>query len=115
MVLYLIINMSVIILLCVLLYTAHTYIIDIVDEQTYGLRSKYSSTKLSVTIYNHRSDYVYLWWMNYSGSYVYYGAIRPYTSYLQRSYGTHPWVITDKKGYIIATVVPYTRNVKLSI
>lgn len=87
----------------------------IAHEQTYGLRSIYCSTRLKLTIYNRKSDYAYLWWMNYSGNYVYYGAIRPYTCYLQRSYGTHPWVVADYRGYIIATVVPYNRNVKLTI
>ena len=87
----------------------------IVDEQTYGLRSKSYSTKLSVTICNYRSVYVYLWWVNYSGRYVYYGAIRPRRCYRQRSYGTHPLVIAEYNGRIIATVIPYTRNVNLSI
>ena len=68
-----------------------------------------------MTVYNYRSDYVYLWWMNYSGRYVYYGAIRPYTCYTQKSYGTHPWVVATYYGHIITTVVPYTRNVKLYV
>lgn len=80
-----------------------------------GIRSRSCSTKVTLTVYNGRSDYIQLWWINYSGNYVYYGCIQPGTRRKQRAYGTHPFVLASNSGRIITTIIMGRRNVRLNI
>lgn len=36
-----------------------------------------------------------LWWVDYVGQEIYYASINPWTTHMQPSYATHPWVVRD--------------------
>lgn len=45
-------------------------------------------------------------WINYEGHRVYYNSLPPGKSYVQQTYVTHPWVITNRDGKCIAIFLP---------
>ena len=79
------------------------------------LQSIASFQKLSVTFRNDRNENVHVWWANYAGNPVHYSSLSPGEYYKQRTYATHPWLLADDNGIIIATVIPKLSNLDITI
>ena len=64
-----------------------------------------------ITFDNQSGRTVDVWWLDYEGNRVHYNTLGPEGSYLQETWITHPWVITeggeggsgDCLGYTIST------------
>ena len=93
----------------------HFTTIIVIAVLPYGVQSVNWNVQLGLTINNLRSETVYVWWVDYLGNAVYYGAISPSSGYLQNSYGTHPWIIAKFNGDIISMVTGYTANMQINI
>jgi hypothetical protein len=63
-----------------------------------GLRSQKGTQKTNIVFHNATSGTVHLYWINYRGKRESYGSIAPGQTHSQRTYGTHPWVVTDDRG-----------------
>jgi PEP-CTERM putative exosortase interaction domain len=46
-----------------------------------------------VTFHNTLATQVDVWWRDYSGGDVFYNSLRPFESYVQLTFVTHPWLI----------------------
>jgi hypothetical protein len=51
-----------------------------------------------ITFDNESGRTAQIWWLDYNGNYVYYNTLEDGTSYLQETWITHPWVMTDTSG-----------------
>ena len=71
--------------------------------------------QLKFTIYNNRAEAITLYWVNYSGAAVNYGTLQPYRGRIQRTYGSHQWLVADAEDNVIATFIPYTSDLKITI
>ena len=81
----------------------------------YQLRSITDKQKLTVKVYNGRSEPLQWWWVNYDGNTVYYSTIQAGSEITQLTYGTHPWLITTMSGDVMGVYVSNTANAKISI
>lgn len=71
------------------------------------LRSMNGAVSTQVTFVNHSGVPIRTYWLNYEGKRVFYREIAPGASYVQQTYVTHPWVITnDRSGHCIAIYQP---------
>ena len=80
-----------------------------------GLQSNGGGTQLKLTIYNNRAEAVTLYWVNYTGAAVKYHTLQPNQGYIQRTYGSHPWIVADAQDNVIAAFTPYTSDLKITI
>jgi hypothetical protein len=55
-------------------------------------------TSTSVDFINETAGPVLVYWLNYSGARVYYNTIPSGYHYVQQTYITHPWVVTNNAG-----------------
>ncbi len=64
------------------------------------IRSINGDTVTSIQFVNNSSSTVKVYWLDYSGGRVLYnGSLQGNTSYVQQTYLTHPWVITNAAGF----------------
>jgi hypothetical protein len=49
---------------------------------------------------------VYVYWINYAGQRVFYNSLTPNQSYVQQTYLTHPWVVTDGANNCLGIWLP---------
>lgn len=56
-----------------------------------------------------------IYWLNYSGQRVFYLALKPGQRYVQPTYITHPWVITDSGGACKALIVTQQPSIDFKI
>lgn len=66
------------------------------DESTY--KSLKGDAPAALEVFNKSPETVKVWWLDYSGKRVLYQVLPPFTDYVQRTWLTHPWVITDVNG-----------------
>jgi von Hippel-Lindau disease tumor suppressor protein/PEP-CTERM motif-containing protein len=52
-----------------------------------------SDTPASIDFINHLNYAVDVWWMDFSGSKIFYNTLAANTDYVQLTYLTHPWLI----------------------
>jgi hypothetical protein len=72
-----------------------------------GFQSKEGPQSTQITFINRSDRPVRTYWLNYQGKRVFYSEIAPGRSYVQQTYVTHPWVITnDRSGNCIALFLP---------
>ena len=72
-----------------------------------GLRSLNADTPTYVTFRNDTGRTVRTYWLNYKGRRVFYAEVPPGKSYVQQTYVTHPWVITNNpSGDCVAVFMP---------
>ena len=81
----------------------------------YGLKSTADNISLQLRVSNNRNEAVYWWWVDYSGNPVFYATINSGSTIIQPTYGTHPWLVADANGDLLASVVPYKSNAELTI
>lgn len=64
------------------------------------LRSKESTSPLGATftLINQSNVPIVLYWLNYQGQRVKYAEVKPNSQIEQKTYLTHPWVVTDPNG-----------------
>lgn len=55
---------------------------------------------------NHSGKTVRTYWINYQGARQFYAEIADGQSYLQQTYVSHPWVVTDTQNNCIAFFMP---------
>lgn len=66
------------------------------DESTY--KSLKGDAPAALEVFNKSPETVKVWWLDYSGKRVLYQVLPPFTDYVQRTWLTHPWVITSASG-----------------
>jgi hypothetical protein len=66
------------------------------DESTY--KSLKGDTAAQLEVINKSPETVKIWWLDYNGKRVLYQQLPPFTMYVQRTWLTHPWVITNLGG-----------------
>jgi len=66
------------------------------DEHTY--KSLKGDTPALLDVFNKTPATVSVYWLDYSGKRVLYQQLPPFTEYQQRTWLTHPWVLTDASG-----------------
>ncbi len=52
----------------------------------------------SLTIINNTGEVLQSFWLDYDGKRVFYTRVQPFTSYVQATWITHPWVIANLQG-----------------
>jgi len=62
------------------------------------LRSESGDVATTVEFMNESSRTVKVFWLDYSGTRVYYSTLSPRASIVQPTYVTHPWVVTDSNN-----------------
>src|SRR5262249_34163149 len=75
------------------------------EEQ--GLRSERGDQPAEITFVNKRSDVVRVYWITYEGSRKLYAEIQPQQEHAQRTYLTHPWIVTDRQENCLGVYLPY--------
>ena len=65
-------------------------------RQEAGMRSIQGDTATQIQFVNTTSREVRLYWLDYKGQRVFYRAIPAGGKYLQPTFKTHPWVLTDQ-------------------
>lgn len=63
-----------------------------------SFRSSSGDTKASLLIINNTGETLQSIWLDYDGKRVFYNQIAPYTSYVQPTWLTHPWIIANLAG-----------------
>jgi len=87
--------------------SAETSLEDLGCSAEPQLSSKQGSVSTSVTFINNSSRTIRTYWLNYNGRRVYYAEVEPGKSYVQQTYYTHPWVITnDPSGNCVSLFLP---------
>jgi hypothetical protein len=68
-----------------------------------GMASSTFDTTTTITFVNATSAPVDVYWLDYSGQRVlYYPGLAPGASYVQETYASHPWVVTDASNACLA-------------
>jgi hypothetical protein len=60
----------------------------------------------SIRFRNHRRSTVRIFWLDYEGRRKFYKELPPGQQYLQPTYMTHPWIITDQVDRCVAFYMP---------
>ncbi len=71
-----------------------------------NVRSLNSDTPTKVSFMNQAGDMVEVYWLDFQGIRVLYRMLASGEAYLQETYLTHPWLITDMQGVGIALFMP---------
>ena len=61
-------------------------------------KSKNGDVKAALTVINNSDEAVKTYWLDYDGKRVFYEDVAPHTSYVQKTWLTHPWVVTSVDG-----------------
>ncbi|HEY3128875.1 MAG TPA: hypothetical protein VGL91_05415 [Acidobacteriota bacterium] len=71
-----------------------------------SLRSMEATTTTSIEFVNLSSQVVQIYWLDYNGTRRLYNTLKPAESYVQSTFLTHPWVVTDSRGSCLAIYLP---------
>jgi hypothetical protein len=61
-------------------------------------KSRSGDEKAALTVINNSDEAVKTYWLDYDGKRVFYEDVAPHTSYVQKTWLTHPWVVTSVDG-----------------
>lgn len=75
-------------------------------EEERGVKSAEGTKATKVTFVNEASARIKVYWLDYSGKREFYADVNPGKSYVQDTYMTHPWVVTNVKGQCILMFRP---------
>lgn len=75
-------------------------------EAERGARSVSGTRETKVVFDNRSSDRVRVYWLDYNGRRAFYSEVQPGGSYVQDTYMTHPWVVTDTREACIMMFRP---------
>ena len=76
----------------------------------HGLRSLNDGTTSVIDFVNETPETLQTFWLNFSGSRVFYRQIPAGTSYTQRTWITHPWIVADLTGTCLKLYVTAART-----
>ncbi len=85
---------------------AQTVLNPLPCSQEASLESLNSNVSTTVDFQNQTSQTVRIYWLNFSGMRVLYDALSAGTDYVQGTFVTHPWVVTDLSDTCIAIFEP---------
>lgn len=71
-----------------------------------SLKSIVGETPASIQFVNNSANQVLVYWLNYQGLRELYKSLAAGSSYVQATFLTHPWVVTDPSGTCIAIFEP---------
>ena len=70
------------------------------------LRSGDSAQPITITFSNRSNQVVKTFWLDGNGQRVYYNTLKPGASYAQKTYASHPWLVTNENGsQILLTII----------
>lgn len=75
--------------------TGGTPLLPMPPAEEQRLRSINSDTSTQIEFVNQRGDAVRVHWLDYQGSRTFYTQLDPGMSYIQPTYVSHPWIVTD--------------------
>jgi hypothetical protein len=61
---------------------------------------------VSIKFFNQRNRRINIYWIDYQGISKFYKSLEPGEQYIQQTYMTHPWLVTDDKNRTIAVLLP---------
>ncbi len=73
----------------------------------HGLRSKRGDEPAEMAFVNKSPHTIRIYWINYDGGRQFYAEVRPGREHVQRTYRTHPWVVTDRRENCLGIYYPY--------
>ena len=74
-------------------------------------RSLVASYAVNLTFKNNTKHSVNVLWINYEGAREFYRRLPPGKQYVQPTYRTHPWVVTDIKGNCLLAVTAKSNRI----
>lgn len=80
-----------------------------------ALHSLNGDTKTGIYFINKTNQQLKSYWLNYEGKRIFYKTIQPKSGYMQPTYLTHPWVITDENDQCIYTFMSESGSVTNAI
>jgi Ca2+-binding RTX toxin-like protein len=80
------------------------------DGQWYSITASSGSTATNLTITNSADGPIDLWWVNLSGTLVYYSTIQPGQTYVQPTFVGHNWFLNDPNGFYLESITAGTNT-----
>jgi uncharacterized protein (TIGR03437 family) len=84
-------------------------------SQQSSLRSLEAAVETSIEFINQSSGVRKVYWLDYAGTLTLYGVLNPGESYVQGTFVTHPWVISDANDQCQAIYLPLGERAKALI
>jgi hypothetical protein len=75
-------------------------------DQAQSLRSQQADVRTQVQFVNTTPGSVRVYWLNYQGGQQLYATLAPWQSYLQSTFLTHPWEVTDTQRNCLGVYLP---------
>lgn len=75
-------------------------------SQEHGLRSLAGTTSTAITFVNNSATTIRTYWIDYQGTRKFYAEVQPGRSYVQQTYLTHPWVVTNSQEDCLGVYMP---------
>ena len=79
------------------------------------LRSKSGAVTASLHIVNNTTETVQAIWLDYTGKRVVYGTVAPFSSVVQPTWVTHPWIIANQQGTCYRLIVMTSPDQTVSV
>jgi hypothetical protein len=83
--------------------------------QEWDLRSLEGRASTSVTFVNNSRGMIRTYWIDYQGRRVFYAEIPPGGSYVQQTFLTHPWVVTNSQEDCLGVYMPAPYPIRVDI
>ena len=80
------------------------------DGQWYSITPSSGSTATNLTVMNSADGPIDLWWVNTSGTLVYYATLQPGQTYVQATSVGHRWFLKDPDGYYLESITAVTNT-----
>jgi len=74
-----------------------------------GQKSKQSTALVGLTFQNDSASSVNIYWLDFGGNRVLYSTLGPGAGYVQYTFPTHPWVVTDSANTCLSIWVATDR------
>jgi len=78
-------------------------------------KSLKGDTTAALTVINNSDEVVQTFWLDYNGDRVLYEQVAPHTSYVQKTWLTHPWVVASASGACYRFVVMNAREQTVTV
>ncbi|HEV8132309.1 MAG TPA: hypothetical protein VGQ81_13750, partial [Acidobacteriota bacterium] len=74
-----------------------------------SLRSLEGATTSSIEFVNFSSQAIQIYWLDYNGRRQFYNTLQPRESYVQATFLTHPWLVTDLNRQCLGIYLPTSK------
>ena len=78
-------------------------------------RSTNSTTPTEMEFINNSAQAISTYWLDYDGRRVFYNFLNPGQSYVQQTYLTHPWIVTNSNHQCLGVYLPKVQRSKVTI